>query len=213
MSSRSKILAWIVGLAFALFAGVMLVLPRATLAAAPTTEFQHLPPNGVGHSKQASSVSEANIGHAFDSLQIPFIKNTGPLDQRVAYYAQTFAGTLFVTHQGQLVYTLPGKVQSDPSLVARSDANLHKRYSPGWTVVETFIDAHPVVTAGVASPTIVSRFIGNHRSQWQDRLPTYQSLRLGEVWPGIEVELFAHGNTVEKIFTLAPGVTAERIRV
>ena len=41
-------------------------------------------------------------------VAMPFIANEGQVDARVAYYASTFAGTLFVTHQGQLIYALTG---------------------------------------------------------------------------------------------------------
>src|SRR5437867_3374889 len=37
-------------------------------------------------------------------VRVPFITNEGQVDSRVAYYAPTFAGTLFVTRQGELVH-------------------------------------------------------------------------------------------------------------
>ncbi len=183
-------------------------------ATVPTTASRHESPDGVGHGEQTSTVSEAQVKHMLHGLHIPFIKNANQGDERVAYYAQTFVGTMFVTRQGQLVYALSGPAQDGPRVAVRAGATLrpHQR-APGWTVVETFVDAQPILHPGVASSTTVSRFVGTDRSQWQDRLSTYQSVRLGEVWPGIAVELFAYGNTVEKLFTLAPGVTAERIRV
>lgn len=51
------------------------------------------------------------------ALAVPFVFNAGQWDQRVAFAARTFAGTLFVTTEGQLVYRLPGK-QSDHSPAA-----------------------------------------------------------------------------------------------
>ena len=36
-------------------------------------------------------------------LHVPFVTNQGQVDARVAYYAPTFVGTLFVTQQGELV--------------------------------------------------------------------------------------------------------------
>ena len=40
-------------------------------------------------------------------LQIPFIANNGQVDDRVVFYANTFGGTVFVTKDGDIVYTLP----------------------------------------------------------------------------------------------------------
>ena len=40
-------------------------------------------------------------------VQIPFIANQGQSDKEVKFYARTFAGTVFVTETGKLVYSLP----------------------------------------------------------------------------------------------------------
>src|SRR5262245_21299594 len=37
---------------------------------------------------------------------VPFVGNEGQVDARVAYYAPTFAGTLFVTRRGEIVHAL-----------------------------------------------------------------------------------------------------------
>ena len=38
---------------------------------------------------------------------VPFVVNAGQWDKRAAFAAQTFAGTVFVTTDGALVYSLP----------------------------------------------------------------------------------------------------------
>ena len=40
-------------------------------------------------------------------LQMPFIANEGQSDERVAFYARTFGGTVFVTKNRDIVYSLP----------------------------------------------------------------------------------------------------------
>ena len=40
-------------------------------------------------------------------LQMPFIANEGQTDVKVAFYANTFGGTVFVTKNGEIVYALP----------------------------------------------------------------------------------------------------------
>ncbi len=41
------------------------------------------------------------------TLQIPFIANNGQVDKQVNFYAKTFGGTVFVTKDGEIVYSLP----------------------------------------------------------------------------------------------------------
>ncbi|HLE87209.1 MAG TPA: hypothetical protein VI727_06065 [Candidatus Brocadiaceae bacterium] len=38
---------------------------------------------------------------------MPFIANEGQVDERVAFYAKTFGGTVFVTKDGDIMYSLP----------------------------------------------------------------------------------------------------------
>src|SRR5215467_10196577 len=51
--------------------------------------------------------STAEVAERLDRLAVPFVANAGQSDPRVAYYAPTFSGTVFVTRQGELVYALP----------------------------------------------------------------------------------------------------------
>ena len=52
--------------------------------------------------------SKAEVIQKTKKLQIPFISNEGQTDERVKYYANTFGGTVFVTKDGEIVYSLPG---------------------------------------------------------------------------------------------------------
>src|SRR6266540_7472568 len=63
-----------------------------------------------------SSASRADTGSGameaarqkLGGVRVPFIANAGQSDPAVAYYAPTFAGTVFVTRDGRIVYSLPG---------------------------------------------------------------------------------------------------------
>ncbi|MBK9608824.1 MAG: hypothetical protein IPO58_21200 [Betaproteobacteria bacterium] len=50
----------------------------------------------------------AQVRQRMSALTVPFVPNAGQWDARAAFAARTFAGTLFVTTAGQLVYSLPG---------------------------------------------------------------------------------------------------------
>ncbi len=43
------------------------------------------------------------------ALVVPFVPNAGQWDEQAAFAAKTFAGMLFVTTEGKLVYRLPGR--------------------------------------------------------------------------------------------------------
>src|SRR3990172_4807814 len=45
---------------------------------------------------------------------MPFIANEGQVDERVAFYSKTFGGTVFVTKDGDIVYSLPMVAHASP---------------------------------------------------------------------------------------------------
>ena len=139
-----------------------------------------------------------------DGLSLPFMANQGQVDARVAFYAPTFAGTLFVTRRGDLVYSLPAPHSGAPR--AHSSR-------PGWTLTETLRGGrmHPV--GHESGATRVSHFLGQDPTRWRPNLPTYDQLGLGEPWPGVTVSLRARGRSVEKVFIVRPGGSVARIRV
>ena len=150
----------------------------------------------------------AAVHEKLGSLTLPFIVNQGQVDPSVAFYAPTFAGTLFVTHQGELVYSLPGKRGDGRKSTRKAGQSV-----PGWTLVETLIDAQIQPVAEQPATAQVSYFLGDDPKRWQSALPTYATISLGEVWPGIELSLKAHGNNVEKIFVVNPGADINDIRL
>lgn len=183
-------------------------------------------------------------------LSVPFVPNAGQWDARAAFAAQTFAGTLFVTKQGELVYSLPGKpihvgagstthgeatVGADLAAQGRSheatpSRRLHRltERSPGWVLSETLVDAQGQPRA-MAQSTLkapagyrpmegkVSYAIGNDPSKHADNLNTYERVNLGDMYPGVNVQLRAvntnAGNNVEKIFTVAPKHDPNQINI
>jgi len=134
------------------------------------------------------------------ALDVPFVSNLGQSDDAVAYYAQIRAGTAFVTHGGEIVYAL---------CPAGEDPETRE----GWTLVETMVGGRARVSAGKASSTGVGIFTGNDPERWRSDVPAFETVCLGEVWPGVEVEVRAHGNSVEKLFTLSPDASADSIRL
>lgn len=69
---------------------------------------------GQGHADKPSK--EAAL-QEIQRLQSPFIANNGQVDERVRFYAKTFGGTVFVTKDGVVVYSLPESRQEDAVMV------------------------------------------------------------------------------------------------
>src|SRR5262245_64058402 len=63
--------------------------------------------------RMSAPPSTAEVAGRLDRLTVPFVENTGQSDPRVAYYASTFSGTVFVTKEGELVYALPAPGHRD----------------------------------------------------------------------------------------------------
>jgi hypothetical protein len=148
-------------------------------------------------SSRANPVAAPRLDRSLTSLRIPFVAADGR-DPRVAYSASTFAGTVFVTREGKIVYSLPsGKGEK----------------KQGWTIAESAVRGKARPRGDGMTPTHVSSFTGNDPSRWRTDVPTYDAVSLGEVWPGIDVRLRAQGRTSEKLFVVNPGAKASRIRM
>ena len=133
------------------------------------------------------------------NLAMPFIENNGQSDGRVAFYAPTFAGTAFVNRKGALVLSLPGRPGNGKA--------------GGWTLVEDPRGGSIRSVRGVQpTATRVSIFQGA-RSHWRSNLETYAAVSLGAVWPGVDYSLRAHGDNVERLFTVQPGAAVSAIRM
>ena len=151
------------------------------------------------------------VQQALAGLAVPFEHNSGQFDPQVAYMAKTFAGSVFVTRDGRIVYSLPGKpLDLDASASHPPQRQQRTERGPGWALQETLLGAQPLTPQGTtAASTHVTRFTpgGTHQAS------TWQGVRLGQAWPGVEVELSARGNNVEKLFHVAPGADAGQIGI
>ncbi len=131
-------------------------------------------------------------------VPLPFVTNEGQFPPTVAYCAMTTSGPVAVNHNGDILY-----------------ADRGRRAGAGRTPLqEHFACGLPVcVESAATAPTRVNYFLGNDPHSWHRDVPTHRRVTLGEVYPGISVDLLAKDHTVEKIFSLAPGADPAAIRV
>ncbi|TVM00363.1 MAG: hypothetical protein CV087_14655 [Candidatus Brocadia sp. WS118] len=156
------------------------------------------------------------VNQKIGKIHIPFIANEGQSDKRVKFYANTFGGTVFITKNGEIVYSLPKfekrkalKEDFNPKSATRNPKSA-KRLSlrekiVGGSVKEVRGDGKAI--------TRVSYFKGNDPFKWKSNIPTYDLVSLGEVYKGVELKLKAYGKNVEKLFYVKPGAEPEKIRV
>ena len=155
------------------------------------------------------------VQEALAGLAVPFEQNTGQFAPEVAYLAKTFAGAVFVTRDGRLVYSLPGKAIEAKTDDVATETRLARRQraskrGPGWVLEERLLDARPLAPQGTTpAVTHVTRFTPKGTFQ----ADTWQGVGIGEAWAGIEVELAARGRNFEKLFHVAPGADPEAIRI
>ncbi len=168
------------------------VLAISLLALVYIISTSNLQPTKLTHSK----LKEQQVRAKLSNVSIPFIQNTGQTNKQVSFYAKTFAGTVFITKDGQIVYSLPAK---DKKIVA---------------IKEVFPNLKKAQVKGEEKAiTKVNYFIGKDQSKWRRNIPTYEQVKVGEIAEGIELKLKAYGNKVEKLFFVKPFAEAGEIRV
>ena len=175
--------------------------------------------------------SKAEVVEHIKKLQIPFIANKGQIDKKVKFYANTFGGTVFVTKDGEIVYSLPGgkneefgnvgvngltpMLGSEQGKDTRSrDVNARSEPNKILTLKETIVGGKINEVKGEKKAiTNVNYFKGKDPSKWKTNILTYDVINLGEVYEGIELKLKAHGNNVEKLFCVRQGGEIESIKM
>ena len=121
-------------------------------------------------------------------LRLPFIENQGQIPSEYKYYAKTFAGTVYVTDSNLTYYSIKNENDISQALVIK----------------EKFLGNSLNPHGKEKSESVVSYFKGP-QDNWKTGIPTYNYVSLGQIWNNVDVDLKAHGNNMEKIFTIHPG--------
>jgi hypothetical protein len=146
------------------------------------------------------------------TVRIPFVPNVGQVPPEVAFYAQTLSGRISVMGNGQWVYSLPVLGVPTKHEAAETGAFLDSERVncpriAGWGVLrERLLGSQDAAPRGMdEAVSRVNILLGNDPDQWRQGLHTFSRVSLGEVYPGIVLDLLAHGDNVEKVFTISPG--------
>ena len=171
---------------------------------------------------RASIDDNESVKSKLSQISIPFIENQGQIDPSVKFYANTFAGQVYVTNNGEIIYTLSKtdnenfssqeqKMISETKTLYPTTKNLQLK---GWVIKEKVQGPKGLSPKGVdKAKTSVNYFIGNKKENWRSNIPSYQNVSLGQIYDGIELLLKANGNNVEKFFIIDPGADVSMIKM
>jgi len=146
----------------------------------------------AGQSLALSNTTKTNF-------QMPFIKNQGQMNSEVQFYARTFGGTVFLTGDNKLVYSLPDFSNQEAAGVVFSEVFVNGQVSPAQGEGN--------------SSTAMSVFKSNDSSQWKNGIPSYEFVAIEGVFPGIDVKLRAYGDNVEKLYYVEPNGNPANIQM
>jgi hypothetical protein len=150
----------------------------------------------------------ASVTAPSPSPQAPqgFEANKGQFDERVAFMGRSFTGPVSITRDGRIIHNMQTARSGDGA----GDAAGTKALSGSWSVTETLVGAAALRPQGMDRGNAPAAGALAHKAI---QAPTYQSVLLGQAWPGIEVELLAHDAHMDKRFHVAPQADTSRIAV
>src|SRR3990167_7475650 len=169
------------------------------------------------------------------ALQIPFIENQGQIkpvlskaegSESVRFYANTFAGTVFITDKGEIVYSL---IKSEDKKLGRledeklkgaasqplnlSTSKLPDSITRAVALKESLERHKDSKIEGINKAETKVNYFKGAKENWRTNISTWQEVSLGEVYKGVELKLKAYGQNVEKIFTVNPRGSVEDIKL
>lgn len=119
----------------------------------------------------------------------------------------------FVENQGQFPEAVRFVASDRQSRVSISAAGIHYRLGRDEQILTEFpLGKRALNPVGIQpSVTRVNDFRGADSSRWLRDLPTYETLGLGEVFPGIALDLQHNAQGIEKVFRVQPGASVATI--
>ncbi len=176
----------------------------------------------IRNASNPASTENIDVKQAYkkmETAQLPFIQNIGQTNAKVAYFSQMLNGSFFVENDGTLTYAF---------LTQNKDGSVENQYQPMmpphgrpvnkefnvYAIKELFETTKKLAPLGEEPTDVtVNYFLGNDKSQWKQGVKNCNSINLGEVFDGIGVRVRAHGNNVEKIFTVNPKADPANIKI
>jgi hypothetical protein len=196
-------------LAMMALAGLLLPAPgrlgqaTATLAGGAATstapDAAIEPSDSLASLPKLDAATRARVGETFGNLPMRFEANQGQTDPRVRYLARGSGYTLFLTDT-EVTFALQrqktkGRLPEAARRPVATDVVRMKLAGANPT---------PRVAGEEELPAKANYLIGNDAAKWH-AASTFQSVRYGEVYPGIDLVYYGNQRQLEYDFKVAPG--------
>jgi len=137
--------------------------------------------------------ADTNTKKSIDGIipVMPFIENRGQIHNQVLYYAPLCNGTVFVTIDGIIVYSIGSEFLHEELIGSKNNQ----------------------ISGRNLSKVEISYFHGSNMTKWSNHIPAYDIVDFGQIYDKINVHLRACGKNVEKIFTISPGADPDDIKL
>ncbi|ETR69037.1 MAG: cell surface glycoprotein (s-layer protein) related protein [Candidatus Magnetoglobus multicellularis str. Araruama] len=127
-------------------------------------------------------------------VAIPFLANQSFLaDKSILFYANTFAGTMMVHDNGEMIFYSQSTGQR---FVERLSGTIHFEPQPGER-----------------SHSAIHLYFPNTLAAGKTQVEAFNHILMPDIYPNISMQLKAYGHTVEKVFIVNPGGHPDQIEV
>ncbi len=130
---------------------------------------------------------ERALSEARAEQPLAFEANGGRFPAQISHIARSESGTVAVTDRGIAFSAAAGGGEADSIRLGFPGADLGALQTRGEL------------------PGVVNDLRGS-REQWKRGIPTFESLRHREIFPGVQLDLYGNAGALEYDFRLAPGV-------
>ena len=187
---------------------------RKLLSTLPALAFGLFACTTVAQATVAPTIAKVN--EAIGKTSLSWVPNGGQWDAKAAYRAQSFAGSVWMTHDGALVHQFNGPTVEPPTDSLAQGGTLRRHETerkPGWVLTERFVGGTVKAIKGIDQQAATANYFRGNTPTHATDLPSYGQLALGEVYPGVTVALKATQANVEKLYTVAPQQSPSVIRM
>src|SRR5262249_26458140 len=156
--------------------------------------------------------SNQGLGH-YGQLPLSFEVNQGQVTQPVRFLARGHSYAFFLSPTEVLL-----RWKGNVSRLRTDDPNNHtlaNSNSPSTFLHLKLTGANRCPRLGGLDPLPGKShyLIGNEPHQWKTHIQTYAKVRYEEVYPGVDMVFYGHGQQLEYDFLLSPGADPKAIRL
>ncbi len=193
---------------------------HSTLFAAVTAAIISLSPLNAAAVKTGGTpaASEHRFGATLTQTPLTFVPNRGQWPKNVYFRTESHGATAWIG-AGSVWYSFvretsvgPSQFESDVRSLVRAGHDCGQPERLNVTV--SFEGALTPAAVGEAELSgVTNYFIGRDPAKWQTNVPTYASVRLDGIYPGIDVRYYTINEQLEYDFIVAPQADYHQIRL